>query len=471
MILLAIVCLSLLLMGLNANAPFVHANEDDNAVFGVGALQLAKFGFFKLKFGIASHVTETAEAMGTAYYANHPQLFIVPTALLYRFIGVSELTTRLSSIIFSALSLVAFYFAVSLFYKNRLIGLFSAGAYAVLPGLIFYSTTLSEKVFVIAFTNFLFLAYALIQRYEHRALKPLFLLVLVLGGFQGWHFFFAPVALWIYALATKDSKARNFMLITLPAVSLTVFAANFAHFYLLKGPAYTSIFSQFSHRSSRPPFSDYISLYTRWLAQNFTWPALLAAGGMFGWGVYRWVSTRKMDLFLLFLVQPLLTIAVFQEWTAHAFGSLYWAQFIALAIGLILYEALSRRDAFLRVGAAVLTIAFIVVAAINLNFYLKSEVVLRTNDTRLLKSLASQTSDSDSITLGLDQIGFNYQDTVEWYLQRPVPRNRWRTEKFDYVIAFNPSIGALHAQEFQEMQEQGYRFVAQGAYLLLLRSE
>src|SRR5262245_8132488 len=70
--------------------PFGGANEDDNAVFGLGALNLARFGFLPLRFGLANAWYDSAREIGANFYTHHPQALILPSALLFRVFGASD---------------------------------------------------------------------------------------------------------------------------------------------------------------------------------------------------------------------------------------------------------------------------------------------------------------------------------------------------------------------------------------------
>jgi predicted nucleic acid-binding Zn ribbon protein len=452
---IVIIYLSLLLS--NINRPFIAANEDDNAVFGLAAYNLAKFGFIKLKFGMVTFYSNSVAEIGKSFYTHHPQFLVLPTAVLYRLFGVSDAVTRLSSIIFSAISLVAFYFTVYLFYKKHQVALLSTAAYAFFPGIMFYNQTLSEKVFIVVFSNFAILSFFILQNNYKRLFKLLFIFIIFYGGLQGWHFYFVSFSLWLYTMLNRKVIGRKFLLFSLPITSILSFAFNILHFYILKGSAFLpDLISIFKVRSLNLPLAVFIKRYSFFIRVNFTLVAGLAGLGYLVYLIYAASSgmlfKRKYDLHLIYLIQPLLVILAFRQWSGiHAFGPIYWAQFLALSMGLMLYSLFNAKRGELILLGSIVVAVFIFLAANNIRFFNKPSTLSR-NDVKLLRELSQKLPSDVKIARGKDFRGFAYQALLGWYLKRDI-RYDWQKNKVDIVLAFNPKFSPFNLAEFRKIQQ------------------
>ncbi len=461
----------IVIQGINISRPFYATSDDDNTAYGLGAYNLAKFGFLDLKFGIATRYYDSVQDIKPgSFYTNHPQWFIMPAALSYKVFGISETATRLPSVIFSLLSIIAFYFTIAIVYKDKTIALFSTAAYALFPGFLFYGSSLSEKAFIIFFSNFAILSFFLLQTRKEKYMKAIFITMVFLLGIMGWHAYFVAVGLWLYTLLRKDVLYRKFLLISIPLVSILTFSLNLLHFYILNGAAFLSIFDQFLVRSSRFPLDVWGQQYGSWLISSFTWPAVLVAAGFLVYEIYMSILKRKFSLGLVFLTQPFLVILIFQQWTMHAFGSIYWVQFIALALGFTLSKLINLQPRQLQLVGSILAILLIGLCIRfgydSFNLYNYKADILKPNDIELLKAISAQTPKSTNVALGNTTIGFNYKSVLEWYLMRRI--------KYDFVddrvtlfLAFSPELGPQYENLIKEAEKRGYEHVDQGSYLWL----
>lgn len=451
------------------NKPFTGANTDDNGLYGLAAYNLSRFGFLKLKFGMVAGYYDSFREIGTNFYTHHPQLFVIPTALLYRFFGVSEATTRLSSILLSILSLAAFCWAVYLYYDDSRLAALAGGVYAFFPGIIYYSTTISEKIAVLVFTNFTILAFVLFTKYGTRRLLYLLLGLVFVGGFQGWHYYFVPVAFWLFVLGRRETFSRKPLLIALPLVSLLAFLTNFLHFYILKGSDFAEIFDVFFLRASRMPLNVFADKYGKILNWSFTWPAVIVGLLFIGYHMFESARARDMDLLLVFAVQPLLVILVFQQWSLHAFGAIYWAPALALAVGTVLNRAIDSKQAVLLAGAAVIAFGFLYSVPAGMKVMNEDLALMGPRDVALLRRISSEAPRSDTIALGPDQSGLMYSQLLEWYAHRNLRKYQWENKDADFVIAFRDPTEQSYRDNLQRLSGLGYETVASGDLLLLMK--
>ncbi|HEB12142.1 MAG TPA: hypothetical protein ENI11_00510 [Actinobacteria bacterium] len=467
----AILLAFIAIQGVNFDRPFYAANDDDNTAYGLAAHNLARFGFINLKFGMSTKYFDSdQDNVPGSFYTNHPQWFVVPAALSYKLFGISEVTTRLPSIIFSLLSIIAFYFTISIVYKDKTVALFATAAYALFPGFLFYGSSLSEKAFIVFLSTFAILSFFLLQTREEKYMKAVFIAMVFFGGLMGWHFYFAAAGLWLYALLRKDVKYRKFLLISTPLVSILTVLINFLHFYILNGIAFLSIFDQFKMRSGRLPLDVWAGRYGHWLSTSFTWPAVLVAAGFLVYVIYMAISKREFNLGLVYFTQPFLVILVFQQWSMHAFGSIYWVQFIALALGLTLSKLVNLRPRQLQVVGSILAILLIGLCFKygydGFTQYNYKSGILQPNDIELLKVISEQTPQSTSVALGSNTIGFSYRTVVEWYLLRKVTYDV-TNDKVSLLLLFNPGFGSTYRTQIAEAEENGFTLVRQASYFWL----
>lgn len=469
LLLAAIVALHSAFLFSYLNKPFTGANTDDNGLYGLAAYNLSRFGFFKLKFGMVGNYFESFSEIGTNFYTHHPQLFVIPTAILYRFFGVSEATTRLAGIVLSILSLAAFCWAVYLYYDDIRLAVLAGAVYAFFPGVIYYSTSISEKIAVLVFTNFTILSFVLLRKYRTKRLLYLVLGLVFVGGFQGWHYYFVPVALWFFVAQHRETFSRKALLIALPLVSLLAFLSNFLHFYILKGMAFTEIFDVFFLRASRMPLDVFAGKYADILSWSFTWPAVIVGLAFIAYRVYESARDKDVDLLLVFAVQPVLVILVFQQWSLHAFGAIYWAPALALAVGTVLSRAIDSKQAVLLAGAAVIAIAFLYSVPAGMNVMNEKLALIGPRDVALLRRISTEAPRGDTIALGPDQTGLMYSQLFEWYAHRDLRKHHWENKEADFVIAFRDPTDQSYQDNLQRLRGLGYETVASGDLLLLMK--
>lgn len=461
-----IILLHFLLLIKDVNKPFIGANEDDNALLGMGAYNQAKFGFFKLKFGLAPDYFDSYSEIGTQFYTNHPQLFAIPVAVMYKFFGVSEATTRLPSIILSLFSLAAFYYVIKIYYKDEKLALFSSLIYALLPGILHNSASLSINTSVLVFSNFMVLSFFLYIFNQTKIYKYLFFLSLIIGGFQGWHFYLAVAAVWLYSLINKKIYNRIFILIMLPLTSILTFAANFLHFFILRGKDYASIFDAFKNRTTRMPLEFFTQRYLDWFMNNFTGVAAFIALGFIVFCFYKFFKKRDFDLSFIYIINPFLVLIMFQQWSSHAFGPIFWGPFVALSAGFLLSKLISfKKIVLLPVGLAVL-IFYVASVPGNLAIF-KRPATMTEQDVQLLRDISKNIPPKAKIALGESYSGQMYGALFSWYLQRKLSGG-WQSANANYIIGFNPSLGPSYQAQIQEMEKMGYKFLGSSGYLALL---
>jgi dolichol-phosphate mannosyltransferase len=120
-LLLLILIANLSLITKNIYDPFLRWNENNNALYGLVARNWLKFGILKLKFGMIGYWLENLNEK-ISFYTHHPDLFILPSYLIYKFFGISEFTTRLSPLLFTIFSIILF--LTFEFYKDYLFSFF-----------------------------------------------------------------------------------------------------------------------------------------------------------------------------------------------------------------------------------------------------------------------------------------------------------------------------------------------------------
>lgn len=464
----------------NINAPFSHVTADVNGQNGVAAINLVEHGFFKLKFGVYDKMLLDADKAYGSFYTHHPALFVLPTALLYKFFGVSEMTTRLGPLLFMLSSIICFAFALRKIFKNDLLPLLIIAVFCLLPGIIFYGETFELAVFslpsaLITFSFFIFYKYN-----EKKIYLVLFLLSLILGGLMGWFYYLMPVGIWFYILFSKSErglKRKKTILFTIPVLLGLVFVLNFFHFYILNGLTPLSLKGVFLYRASRGPLEAWLTRIFTMLKLHSTWLFLITA--LAGFGVFIYEFKRKIDwrILTLFVLFPVLVAGIFYQWSTHPFGVMFFLPLVAISSGIFLWFLIDKLKLW---GVLIVLIVFSIgtfYSMKNLNYFFNDFRVLAVEDIDLLKSLKGNV-DHHEVCLGVNQQGIGFRGIADWYIGKKVEISPTCLEDEDLVdkvkiaIIIHPGSGEFYEQEKKKFEARGFNFLGcTGGYWCIMERD
>ena len=464
----------------NINAPFTHVTADVNGQNGMAAINLVEHGFFKLEFGVYDKMLLNPNDARGGFYTHHPSFFVLPTALLYKFFGVSELTTRLGPLLYMLLGVWCFAFALRKIFKNDLIPLLIVFVFASLPGVIFYGETFELAVFslpsaLITFSFFVFYLFS-----EKKVHLVLFLLSIITGGLMGWFFYLMPVVIWFFILFSRSGKKlknRKILLFIIPFFTAFAFALNLFHFYLLNGLNMSDLKSAFSFRASRQPFSFWWTRIYSMLKLHATWIFLLTT--LAGLGVFIYEYKKKIDwrILSLFILFPVLVAGIFFQWSTHPFGVIFVLPAIAIFSGLFFWFLIDKLKWW---GILIVLIIFSFgnfYAMKNLDYFFNDFVILKHEDADLLKALKGQV-DHHEVCLGANDMGLGFRGIADWYLGKKVEisptclEDEGLVNQIKVVVIMHPGLGDYYLKEGQKFEDQGFKFVGcTGGYFCVLQKD
>lgn len=441
--------------------PFIHVTADVNGQNGLAAENLAHYGFFEMKFGLYGRLLDDPAQTFGKFYTHHPTFFLVPTAILYKLFGVSELTTRLGPLLTLASALLIFAFALRKLSNQYLFPLLAVGIFCMLPGAIFYCQTFELAVFSIPASLVTFSFFIFYYKTELSLYKWLFYVSIGVGGLLGWFYYFFVGALWMYLLFFKEMKMfkdRKQPLIILPILMIALFGLNLLHFYILNGKEGLNLKAAFFTRASRVPLDEWLKWvwFLLRIHINEVFMALAALGMALA------VLRRKQDAYmhkaLLFAGMALGVALVFFQWTMHPFGAIFVWSVVSLYAAYALTCLILKYKKLGAVIAIAVLIAGAHLTTKKMDFFYNKYRILHEDDIVLLNTLKGMVEDDD-ICLGRDARGIGVAGIAEWYLDKTVVESPHCFDtKASIALVFNTQLGQSYADEQELFKQNGFYF-------------
>jgi glycosyltransferase involved in cell wall biosynthesis len=483
-ILISLFCLGLIILvfsylaSFNLSKEFYNVTSDVNGENGLAVLNWLNVGILNLKFGkyVSSYLEKDNfdfQKIRKDFYTHHPILFLLPTYFVYKIFGVSELTTKISSFIFSVVGLIFFFLAVYFITKNLIFSFLGTLFLSLLPIFIYYGTTFEVVIFTVTtslITYAFFIFYYLTKKgiYFYLVLASIFL-----GGLMTWFYFFMPASIWFYILLfekNKDfSEQRKKLLIYLPIISIFVFSLNIFHFYILKGQIlFQDLKEAFLYRTQKISLIPWIKTLEFRFDQAYTkFFLLFSLAGLF----FFFSKFKKYKVFLPLLFMPILNTLVFSQWVTHPFGVIFFAPIIALLITIFLKESvLYIKNNFLKFTILIL---FLILSFYfsykGLDFWVNKLLILDPNDIKLLQAIKNQIKNNE-LCLGKNDMGLGYGGIVMWYLRKNIyfSPDCLENQSIKYALIFHPQFGRFYQEEAQKFLNQNFKPIGcAGAFCIL----
>jgi len=460
-LLLLILIANLSLITKNIYDPFLRWNEDNNALYGLVARNWLKFGILKLKFGMVDYWLDNLNEK-VSFYTHHPDLFILPTYLIYKIFGVSEFMTRLSPLLFTIFSIILFFFLTFEFYKDYLFSFFSTSIFAILPAITFYGKMLDPEIFVFFFFLLSLFFYLKIKNTKRKLYYFLFFFTLFLGGFMGWHFFFTPFLIWFLIFFDKNFPQRKMFLVLLPFVTVLSFFLIIFHIYFIDGKeALIDLKNVFFVRTSSVPLNFWLKRIYFLLKLNFTLPIVLLGFFYLFYFIYKMIfnfAQTKILPIVLFLFPFLITLS-FRQWVTHPYGPFYFIGFFAIAGGeflYFLYQKLKRQKEIIKISLCLILLAFQYFVSLNSLKFFDQNFILDKDSFELLSEIKNKIN-PESICLGREETGIGYSPIFSFYLKTPLKSSPDCIGKDRFSIIFRPYIeGDFRSKEAESFLNSGY---------------
>lgn len=449
------------------NAPFIHVSEDTNGSNGMAAYNWNRFGIVPLKAGLVVKWLPESEFQRRdfRFYADHPVGFLFPTYILYKILGMHEWTTRLAPFLLIILAVTLFYFALQKIFFSQRLAFLGVLCFVLLPGAVYYGKHLDMQPpalawSLISFSLFVFYFYKPNWKY----LLLLFFSVF-LGGLIAWHYYFMPFAIWIFLLLTKSGKAvadRRLLLLVFPLIVTVTFVINLWHIYFLEGlPGLVQLKDAFWGRSGAVYIFKliwYKTILSRALL-NFT-PLFLFTGAVgFLYFLFNERSRTRKELLLLLWIMPMAVILIFQQWSMHPFGVIYFMPLIGVFSGVFLSALMQRGKEYAVVIATIFLGAGLWLSLQKLDYFYNKFLILGPNDLTLIKELKNEINDYE-LCLGRDP-NLYYGGIVSWYLKKTpsfspdcLEDKNQNNVRYALVFRFNDEF---HQAEVKRFFEKGFQ--------------
>ncbi len=460
--LIIISCLFLFLSTNNLSAPFIHFNEDNNALYGNAAANWSNYGLFNLKLGIVgSYLDKMPDNI--FFYTHHPSFFILPTFIIYKIFGITEITTRLIPFLLAFLSIFIFFFLIKEITKNNIISLISTFIFAISPALTFYGKMLDQEIFILFFALLSFLFFLKFKNTSKKIYFYNLLISIFFGNLCGWHFYFIPFIIWLIILLDKQVPKRKLLSFLIPAIVILSLALIFFHLYILNGiDAIKDLFNAFNLRTQGLPFNYWIQRIWSILKLNFPWPLIILSLFWLIFSIFKAVKNKKISWDIILFAFPFLITIIFKQWVTHPYGPFYFLPFIAFSGGCILnsiYKSLKKNKED-KEFAIILFIIFLIgqfyLGFTGLKFFDKN-LILDDSTITFIKEIKNEVQQND-ICLGKDPTGIGYNAIISFYLQKPLDSSPECLKKeIPYALIFNPNLGDFFIAETQNFENAGYQ--------------
>lgn len=465
------------------NAPFVHVSEDTNGTNGIGAANLSRLGFFNLKFGLYNRWISnlSGQDLYGKFYAHHPIGFLIPTAIFYKLFGINEITTRLGPLFLSLIALILLFFAIYKIAENSsinsnkasLLAFLCSLTFAILPGAIYYGKHLdmsppSLAFMLISFSLFIFYYHEAEQSKKKRLWFYLFLISIFLGGLIAWHYYFMPVSILIFILFTKQGKLtlnKNKLLFFIPIILIAAFSINLFHVYLLNGKdGLDSLKASYLQRSARQISAGWFKRIFDMSKLNFTLLFIITAILGFIMFLFKIFKDKSLLFFLPIVLTPLFILLIFQQWSTHPFGMIYFLPFVGIFSGILFYELIKNLDVFGIVLVCLIFIFGVNLSYKNLDFFYNKFLILGQKDPALLKEFRTQIKNNE-VCVGRNNFGIDLAGITNWYVQKETIEspNCFATStpniagNLKYGLVFKPNLGDFYKNEVILFEQNNFR--------------
>lgn len=460
-ILLILIIASLFLF-YKIDKPFIGHHDYNGAVSGVGVRNyLGNIGqFFKIeKWQNIDNIYKGNLLFYPHYPPLSPLLFTVSGMIL----GVSELSLRIVTVIFSLLMLFFIYKIGERLYSKET-GILAAFLTMVTPMFIYFGKAPDHEPILAPLCTAVFYFYLTANDKNKRTTIP-FYVFLALALLESWASFFLVFFLLLHSIIYKWVKTK--VIIVMVGMCISIVLLQLFLIFIIQGPeAITSLFQYGLHRMNMNPalsnltftWNEFGMTQLRYIVIYFT---RFLTGLSIIWLLRYLLSWRsentklKKSMIILFLY-PLAFILTFRNLAyIHDFKLYLFLPFFAISSASILINFLTKIGIFFRnirihvnwryEKALVLTLFLIAVYMERLTFL--RTLLLSSFDRpgyELGNRIRTRTSASDKVLLNSKEFDDFYKVFIEYYANRKVIamditlndylKNQQKYQRYRYII-------------------------------------
>ena len=449
----------------NINTQFFHVSEDTNGSNGTAAYNWYRFSPGALKGGlVVNWLTEAELGSGAVtYYADHPVGFLLPTYILYKIFGVDEWTTRLGPLFLMTVAFGFLFFALARIFQNPATAFWSVLGIVLLPGAVYYGKHLDMSPPSLAWSLITFSLFIFLYFKSNRLNTFLFLSAVVLGGFVAWHFYFMPFSLWLFLLLTKSGKEvakRKLLLFLLPLIVFLTFVLNLLHIYVLAGQdGLRALQGSFFNRTGGGVLLFNGSWYQTMISRfelNLTWWFLLLGLAGFLYFLMTERSRPKRDLLMPLWLMPLAILLVFQQWSTHPFGPIYFLPIVGIGVGFLWEFILKRFRLYGVLIVALLIFGGVLFTRQRLNYFYNDFLILTQQDIVLLEERVALEIQDNQLCVGRNDLLY-YEGIVSWYIRKkPLSSPGCLSQESVRTALLLRLSGDLYRKEIERFLQAGF---------------
>lgn len=192
--------------------PFVGYNAWNFNTYSLIAHNYNKFGFIPTKFAPIISVAENIP-QNPEYYLHHPQLLSVIESGIFRVLGESFVTGRLTVIIFALGSMILLYLIAKQLYSPKM-ATAAAAIYSLLPASVLFGRMLGQESLVLFFVLLAVFSLLMYLKFKKEKYLALLFLSIVLGTLSDWPMVYFTICLLPFMWVKKEFTLGIKLIIT-----------------------------------------------------------------------------------------------------------------------------------------------------------------------------------------------------------------------------------------------------------------
>ena len=305
LLVLGIIVLASFLLSINIGKPFIGQHDWNGVVYGQQAKNFYRYGLIPLKFG-ATMATADIQPEERKYLTHYTPVLPVLISFSYRFLGVSEWSTRLVPVATSLASVLL----VMLLGKELIsfrAGIIAGILMTVTPMFIYYGKNPVHEVVLLPFALLSFYSYQLFLKTNKEKWWKILLLSSAVAMLIGWSGYYATGLIFIHGILFRRKWKIRFL--QLPLISVTLLAIFFFHSTILSPQAAGDLQNIFFARLGGTSISliDFLTKELRYSINLFTTILLLLSSI---WFVSR---SKNKSIILLLGIFGLAHVLIFRQ--------------------------------------------------------------------------------------------------------------------------------------------------------------
>lgn len=307
--LIIILIFASILFSKGLDKPFIGHHDYNGAWHGIAAKNFVRYGLFKTGF-VSVLNSDYTEPENFQFYTHYPPLVPIFLYLGFKIFGISELSIRLVSVIFTLATITLIYLTGLKFFSQK-VGILAAGFSSLLPIVIYFGKIPTHDLFNLPFTLVSIIFYFKFFLKVNFGNGTLLFLSLLAAHLTHWTGYYLTPLFFFHFLIFAKYRHKIFIVVGFLTFSLMIFGLHLGHTFWLTGSFFggglIDIFLDRLNLTDRP--IDYTHLnflirQARFLAIYFTRPLLILAAIGTVWTIIQLKNKKYLNknFLLIFLL-------------------------------------------------------------------------------------------------------------------------------------------------------------------------